>query len=97
MKRLITVNAELSDQATQVLVDAGFKRYGDKFLNYEFDFNNLQGISNKLHDLDLHLDDSTKWVQGKPETFNVINQGYRCPKCNGLDMKPNLSCVKDIN
>lgn len=98
MVRLIKSNVELQDPALEVLADAGFKKMGGgkKFINHDFEFKNLQEISNDLHDLDLHLDDSTRWENGKPVVTNVINQGYRCPKCNGLDLEPNLSCVKDI-
>lgn len=97
MRRVITINAKLSDEAKQILIDNDFKPFGNKYVNYDSNIKQIMDMSIKFHNLDLHLDDVTKWVQGEPVINNELNQGYRCPLCNGLDAQPNLKCVKNWN
>jgi len=98
VKRTIVVVGQpvLSKEVRQLLAEAGYKAMGDKFINYKTSVMEVYELSIILHDHDLHLDSVDKWNYGKLETSLQISQGYRCTECNGLDTKPNLSCVKSV-
>ncbi len=96
MTRIIKTEVDLPKEAVEVLVNAGFKGLNGnkKFVHYEYNMLEMwKDIWGKLYELDLHFDEETNWVKGQPVISNIINQGYRCPSCGGLDLKPNLPCV----
>ena len=91
VKRIVQIRqgTEVSEEAHKLFADFGFRELKGKFMTYSIQLTELFKLQDKLYDEDYHLDQV--W-----EEKYELRQGYRCPQCNGLDLEPNLKCVKEL-
>lgn len=100
VKRTIVAveNPALSNEAIQLIEGAGFKRMGEKWINYDVELHVIQELTNSLHDLDLHLIGVDQWSRVAKDfvTSYELSQGYKCSLGCCLNLAPNMKCLKEL-